>query len=344
MKTKDRLPQFTPRWLYRFLAFIERLPIPSWQLALLYIIANAIILNLIGWNQGAWPTGSFDTFFSIVGLFQVSFVATWLFLTRRARSAIQDFFKNRKESSARIDALLSDFVSVRPPWDLVFFLFGALFGALGYFFALLPLFPLAGQVAPGWILVSSALTGGITFLSNARFVRQSVLAQRLYRELDVDLFNPTPVYALSRYAAAYIVTFFFVSYLIQSLVLPGLLLTPYFIAVQAVAYIILVAFFFAQIFGVNQRMRRAKEQVLTQLSKDVEKVHNDVHKAVQRKAYNAVGKMQATVSTLRSEQEFIQRIPTWPWQPETLRNLLAPLLLPVIVYLVQRFAESIFGF
>jgi hypothetical protein len=39
----------------------------------------------------------------------------------------------------------------------------------------------------------------------------------------------------------------------------------------------------------------------------------------------------------------LSKIPTWPWQPGTLRVALSPLLLPVAVWLIQRFLERVAG-
>jgi hypothetical protein len=39
----------------------------------------------------------------------------------------------------------------------------------------------------------------------------------------------------------------------------------------------------------------------------------------------------------------VQKTSTWPWQPETIRNLLTPLLIPLVVFLMQRFLSSWFG-
>ncbi len=344
MKTNERLPVFTPRWLYRFSAFIEKLPISGWLLAFLLIAANGVLINVVAWSQGTFPFGETRIFLLIGGLYQIVFYAQWLFLTHRAVPAIHDFFQGSKKNSAQIETILSDFVSLPSPWGGLFFLIGAAIGAIGYYVALVPLLPLTAELLPAWFLFNAIISGGFYTLSLARIVRQSIIARRLYRELEIDLFNPAPLHALTRYSVTNIATLVLALYVVQLIAWPPLIISLFGIVYQLIGYCALVAFFFAQIFAVNQRMRGAKENLLTQLSKDIESVHNNVHKAVQKQAYGAVGKMQATVSTLRNEQEIIQRIPTWPWQPETLRNLLAPLLLPAMAYLIQRLLGSMLGF
>ena len=343
MKAIETLPKYTPRWLYKFFAFIERLPIPAWLLGLLYILVSAGALHWVAWSQSVVPFGEASVFLFSVGIFTVAGFVPWHFLSLRARSAIQDFFKSRRKSPAQTEIILSDFVSLPPLWGTVAFLLGGLYGIISYYQYAVPKIPLSIQVLPGWILVNYIIPMGFFSIIITRLGRQTVIMRHLYREMDVDIFNPAPIYALSRYAVVTTITLLLVIYSLVLLSLPERLLTTTdFISIVLVNGLLLL-FFFAQLLGINQRMRQAKTRLLSQLSKDIESVYNDVHKAVQKKAYSAVGRMQASVVTLKHEQEILQKLPTWPWQPETLRNLLTPMLIPVIIYLMQRYLGGLFG-
>jgi len=41
------------------------------------------------------------------------------------------------------------------------------------------------------------------------------------------------------------------------------------------------------------------------------------------------------LTALRSEQEALGHAPTWPWQPETLRSVIAAILLPLALCFIQ---------
>ncbi len=343
MKPVDSLPKYTPGWLYKFFAFVERLPLPAWLLGLLYILVNTAVLHWAAWNLTVLPRGEVSLFLFSVGVFTVGAFGSWHSLSLRARPAIQDFFKGRRKSPAQTEIILADFVSLPPLWGTVAFLLGSLYGTISYYQYTVPGLPLSAQVLPGWILVNYIITSGFFPIIIIRVGRQAVLMRHLYREMDVDIFNPAPIYALSRYAVVTIITLLLVMYSFVLLSLPTQLGTTLDLISIVLVNSLLLLFFFAQLLGINQRMRQAKARLLSQLSKDIEGVYYDVHKAVQKKAYSAVERMQASVVTLKNEQEILQKIPTWPWQPETLRNLVTPMLIPVIIYLLQRYAGLLFG-
>jgi len=50
-----------------------------------------------------------------------------------------------------------------------------------------------------------------------------------------------------------------------------------------------------------------------------------------------------TMAGLEIEYSALTRIPTWPWQPETLRRFITALLLPVVVFILQFVLQRSFG-
>ena len=45
--------------------------------------------------------------------------------------------------------------------------------------------------------------------------------------------------------------------------------------------------------------------------------------------------LNMAIASLEIEQKALSRIPTWPWQPETVRLLATALLLPLVLLLAQ---------
>lgn len=336
-------PAYTPRWLYHFFAAIERLPVPSWALALFIVLAIGLAAHREAWRLGFVPFGQFDLFVFAFGFFFVTGFVQWHYLTLRARPAIEGFFKGGDKSRAQIEAILTDFVSLPPTWGTLVFLLGSLVGNFGFSFSA-RLLPIIAEVLPSVGRITAIVSGGLIFILVYRIVRQSRLTRRFYSEVEVNLFNPAPLFALSSYAVASILALLLGTYLLQAAAFPSFLLASSGVIYSIVLNSILLLFFLGQLLEVNQRMRLAKQRLLAQIGLDLEKVNRDVHRAIGKRAYSAVGRMQASIVTLKNEHEMFQKIPTWPWQPETLRNLLTPMLLPVIVYLVQRFFGSLLGF
>ena len=49
------------------------------------------------------------------------------------------------------------------------------------------------------------------------------------------------------------------------------------------------------------------------------------------------------ISILETEQDTLNRISTWPWQPETPRFLVTALLLPLLLWVIQYVLQLLLG-
>ena len=334
-------PAYTPRWLYRMFALIRRLPIRGWALAVLVALLGGLAMHLDAWRQGLLPWGQLDSYLASTSLYIVVYPGIWMVLDQRARVALMDFFAATHKSRARFEAVYADFVSLPTFWASLVFVLGML---LGFLFYEGVESPFVGRVLPLWDLISWVPITGIMLMLFYRTLRQAVLMPRLFTEIEVNLFDPSPVYALSRYASQASVAILVINYVLLFASLPELLSEPIAIIFQIVIISVSLAYFFLPLASINQRMRRAKERLLAEIGRDLEEVYTRVHGAVRSKKFARVGEMRNSIAALKDELEIIQRRPTWPWQPDTLRNLLAPLLVPVIVYLMQRFAGGLLGY
>ena len=57
----------------------------------------------------------------------------------------------------------------------------------------------------------------------------------------------------------------------------------------------------------------------------------------------AADRLNGTLAALERGRIAIERIPTWPWRPETLRGMIGALVLPVLIFLVQRLLGRLLG-
>lgn len=333
----------TPVWLFWFFDLLRRNPIPLWLLALLIILIGGIAMHLDAWNKGLVPNGQFDRYLASVSLYNVVYIAVWMWLDTRSRAALAAFFSYQRKSKAEFESIWADFVSVPSLTASLIFIGGMFIGYLG-----LPqaksLQPLIGKVLPVWDLFSWIPVTGLIFLLIYRTLRQAFLIPRFFREIDVDIFNPMPVYAMSRYASQAAVVLFVINYALMVSSIPDILFTPLGLVYQILIIGPSLIYFFAPLASVNQRMRAAKGELLAELGGDVKRVVQRIHAGVGKLQFGKVNEMRATIGALKDELEIVQKIPTWPWQPETLRNLLAPLLLPIFIYLAQRYLGTLFGF
>jgi hypothetical protein len=49
------------------------------------------------------------------------------------------------------------------------------------------------------------------------------------------------------------------------------------------------------------------------------------------------------IDNAERERQIVDAIPTWPWQPGTLRSAVTAFLLPLILWVVTRVLERVFG-
>ena len=339
---KPNPPKPTPRWLYAIFEFIERLPIPAWLLGLLVILLGSLTLHLEAWQRGLLPYGTIDSYLITLTTYPVLILAAWLFLDNRARLALASFSKSKGKRLPGLDRLVADFISM-PDWLTVFGFLGGVTGGYFNFNIAIDLSPLGGRVIPVYELLSFLLVSGLLSLTVLRVLLQTVKMHRLYQGIEVNIFNTTPLYALSRYASQSTLTLLLVNYAMILISLPEFLLSPYGFSVLMLVFAPILIIFFAPLSSVNRRMRQEKDRLLAELGDDLNDGVARVLRAVRREKYAEINKLRSTISTLKEGWEIVRKISTWPWEPETLRNLLLPLLIPVIAFLVQRYLGSLFG-
>lgn len=337
------VPPYRPLWLYRFFEFFQRLPVPGWLLVLLIVVIVGVANHLVAWQQGYLPFGEINGYLSTVGLYIVLMPVIWAYSSGRANRTLLEFFEGSGKRRAQVQAVISDFNSL-PDWAMILLLaLGAIQGYLIYSNMTVSMIPLSAQVLPSLGLLSWLSTNGFIYPVMVRALRQLVFIKRLFSQLEVDIFNRQPIYALSRYASMISIIALLITYGFQSIAFPSFLLTPFGILIQSLTLILALSMFIIPLVDVNRAMRSAKERLLSEISKDLKALQQRVHNAVNRNALANISNLRTAVGALKDEMEIVQKIPTWPWQPETLRNLFTPLLIPILVYLVQRFLGGVLG-
>lgn len=105
----------------------------------------------------------------------------------------------------------------------------------------------------------------------------------------------------------------------------------------------LALLFYVPLAGINRRMRQAKESLLKAANQDLKDIYEQIRATAQAGDYAQLEHLKAPLAALKESRDMIKAVPTWPWQPNTLRNLFAPLLFPIIVFLVQLLVQRVLG-
>ena len=110
-----------------------------------------------------------------------------------------------------------------------------------------------------------------------------------------------------------------------------------------VVQLVALATFIWPHYGIHRLQVAEKESLLEQTNKRIETIGQVLHQSVDEGNLDGIGELNTTLSTLKLELSIIEKIPTWPWQPETLRILVTALAFPLGVWLVQVFLGRFLG-
>ena len=105
----------------------------------------------------------------------------------------------------------------------------------------------------------------------------------------------------------------------------------------------MVAAFLLPLLGMHRRLAGEKARLQGEVNQEMETVYRELQKQVRSKAYAHVDELDKALSGVLRMREVVAKLSTWPWQPETLRGLLAAVGLPIVIWLIQYRAAEVSG-
>ena len=173
-------------------------------------------------------------------------------------------------------------------------------------------------------------------------IRQLRLVTSLYAvRARVDIHNPTPLYAFSTLSAHTAIG--------MLLVLSGaVLFTPAglvdgWLVGSIVFGTLAMATFLLPLSGLHRHLVEVKERQLQENTRRWQASMTELYRRVDQDDWDGADRLNATLTALERGRTATERVPTWPWRPETLRGLVAALLLPVTIWLIQYGLQRVLG-
>jgi hypothetical protein len=318
------VPPYPPSWFDRLARRIDQLPGPYWLPYLVVCLAflglAAVLLNL----EGALLTPA------VLYAHSVPFYGFWLlhYLDRRAAASLAEYrpaFTGNEAEARGIRWQLTT-LPARP-------------AAAASLVALL----LGVSLSLSWTTTSAfGVLDRLQFYASVVFaglyiyhsIRQLRLVNQLYAtSTRVDLHNVAPLVAFSTLSAHTAIGGLLI---ISAAVLftPEGLVGP-FLSAAALFSLMAILAFLLPLMGLHRRLVQTKEQELSDLSLRWQKCMSEVYRRVDEGDLAAADRVNTTLLALERARAVIERIPTWPWRAETMRSLVAALILPVIITLLQ---------
>jgi len=339
---ENRTLQPTPRWLYTFLNWVKRTPGQGWLLAAA-IFGAAIFL--IHWPL--WLSGDL-TSYQIVP--ELIFPATWLpggllfwlWMDGVAKTTITDFGSGLGKSAKETQQLYISLISLGETPALILVLGGLILG-FGYQIQQTTALGITDGLQIFLASLIPALGSVAEALAVARLIRQLATVNSLYKDIKrINLFNLWPVYALSRYGYTLAFLFILTTVLFDVVIrLDGGAGLPFGNILYSLVVALIV--FLAPVLGINVRLRREKQSDLQRMGSELNAIYQETEAAIRSRKLAKVPALKTASSALREQMDTVQKVPTWPWNPGSLRNLLLPVLLPLFIAILQRYVVTLLG-
>jgi hypothetical protein len=78
-----------------------------------------------------------------------------------------------------------------------------------------------------------------------------------------------------------------------------------------------------------------KESALAEAATRAKLMASLLHERIDGRQLAGIDEVHKAITALEFENARLLKIPTWPWQPGTFRGLLAAVLLPLVLWIVQ---------
>lgn len=335
-------------WLDAFFGAMTALPGPTWVAYAVLTTLSILLSNSALWLSGLRPWGELDAQQVYWGATTAGIAATAHHL-RNLAGASFDRFRPALGSGIPNPERVRYELTVMPAVPVA---------AITLFsFAVTPLYyltdPVASQVvglSPVGLIARVLSEGGATtvFLAVAfQAIRQLRAVTRLHRDADgVDPFRPVPLYAFSRLTSQTgVVLVLWMSGGVlanpaaldvegfAALWLPWLVLTP----------LVAIIVFVVPLHGMHSRLDAEKDRLETAADGRMHRLLSELDEAIDARATDRVDALDRTIAALRHQREIIGKLHTWPWSTGTVRGFGSALLLPIALFLIQRYLGAALG-
>ncbi len=355
------VPPYPPSWFDRFCDWMDRLPIPRWAFLSLLALGSYIFLTLLQWGTGGYPVGTFNLFNAFFAASIPYMLGLLRYLDQTGDGALGEMRPALRVNEAEFAGLryrlttLPRFVARSAGLLLVMTVLVVL--AIDYLVARLggdpqrsilllgpSLFqvsnaPLSLAIAGVWLLVSWWMSATVILHS----VHQLRTINEIYtRHTEVDIFHLGSLYALSRHTLRTAIGILLFLYAFVATA-PGFLDQTVSLVSTGLLAAMAVLVFALPLVGVHRMLVREKERQLDATAARLKSGLADLHRRVDQGRLARMDDLHKAVATLEIERTALARIPTWPWEPGTIRGLAAAVILPLALWLAQFILEKAFG-
>ncbi len=335
---------YPPSWVDRLTRSVDQHPVLNWMFYLGLAITVLVVEVIIHWQAGPNPLEAirpFHVYFACFAAYALGFIH---YLDRTAARAFTEFrpaLDANPSTTARLEYELTT-LPARPA-----LLVGLVVTALAPL-ALLSGGSLTDQLQLAGLSTSPAsqVFNGLLFLVNYaatgtliyHIIHQLRVVSRIYRFTRLDLFQLGPLYTFSSLSARTAIGVGIAIYT-PTLILPQFEDQAIWGIIRIFTSVILVVTFIWPLLGIHGVLLKEKDRLLGKNAVQKKAIFAELHRRIESNNLAEVEAISKAIEGLNNEQKTIEGVSTWPWQPDTPRAVLAAVLLPVVVWLLQWILE-----
>jgi len=336
---------YPPGWFDRLTDWGDRMPGPNSLYCLGLLVFQFGYVTALLWFNGKLPFGSIDL--RLVFAVVVAPYLLWVrfYLDRTAAAALDafrpvltitdaDFLRLRYE----LTTLPARTTRIVTSVAMAVFLLNAV---------LLPgsiVLQFGSSLEAALIVIGPVglFTVAVVAVSTVQALHQLRKVERVYDLVGkIALFRTKPLHAFSQLTARTGASFLFLAYYVAA-VRPDLVSSSPALEALLVAVVpTAVACFVLPLRGMHRRLAAEKDRALAQVASRLEAVFVRLHERVDQEILADADKLNVQITSLSAEREALGRVSTWPWEPATLTGFLTTLLLPVLLWGIQRVLERV---
>lgn len=344
--TESQEPPYPPSWVDRVTDWVRHLPVPAWSfysvLALALVLADAAV----NWSNGSYLTSSSLPFHLMsfltpaINMAMIHYFDDWAgtaLATFRPALAVDEVeYKDlhyRLTTLPRLQTLVASFIGLAYGSIYVFFLYNSRIDPLRVF-----TLPVASVLDVTMALLNYIFYSILIYHT----FHQLRMVSWIYTECkQVDLFQLSPLHALSTFTARVSITIGALTYAwIYVFSTSGDILG---ILTPIVAVPLLFATFIVPLLGIHNILREEKTLLQSENALHLKAAIRELHLRREAGEYGQMDGVGKAIDALVKEQTLLKEIPTWPWQPDTARWVATALLTPIILALVTRLVQRLLG-
>jgi hypothetical protein len=100
--------------------------------------------------------------------------------------------------------------------------------------------------------------------------------------------------------------------------------------------------FFLPLQSLNHRLVQEKMAILEQVRRRIHDSIEELNRRVDRSDLSDMKAQHAQLAALMLEQEYLEKLRTWPWPQGTFVRLLGLVALPTLLFIVQLLVQELF--